>query len=105
MSGINVIISIITLSVALTFSSFSVEANDCSISINTKASVRCLQSKIISLEKRLEKVTKTQLVLPKGAVVNFNAKTCPVGWGEYKKSKSNIVNINTNHDIIQCQKS
>jgi chorismate synthase len=105
MSGKNVIISMITLSVALTFYSFSVKANNCSISINTKASVNCLQSKIESLEEQLEKITKNQLIIPKGAIIDFNAKTCPVGWGEYQENKSGIVKINTNSDIVKCQKS
>jgi len=100
----NIFTSIIAVSVLSIFCSFSAKATDCSISINTKASVKCLQRKVSSLEARLEKTKKDQLVLPKGAVIDFNAKTCPVGWGKFKKDKSGIISINTNDEIIKCEK-
>ncbi len=105
MTGKNIITSIITISVALTFYSVNVRADDCSISINTKASVKCLQRKVISLEKRLAKTKKNQLVLPKGALIDFTTKDCPVGWREYKAVKNDIISINTVNNVIKCQKA
>jgi len=100
-----VITSLIAVSVLLTFNSFGANADDCSISINSKESVKCLQRKISKLEKQLAKNNKYQIVLPKGAIVEFKAKTCPTGWGEHQINRNGIVNLNMNKDIIKCQKS
>jgi len=101
----NLITSIITISVALTFNSFSVKADDCSISINSKESVKCLERKISKLEKQLEQSKNAQLVLPKGAIIDFNVKTCPNGWSEYKADIKGFVNYSSDHGIVKCQKS
>lgn len=105
MTNNKVITSIITVSVALTLYSFNVKADDCSISINSKESVKCLQRKISNIEKQLEQSKKTQQVLPKGAIVGFNDKTCPVGWNEYQENRREIININIGDNLIMCQKS
>jgi hypothetical protein len=105
MKNKKLITSIIAISMALTFNSFSVKAVDCSLSINSKESVKCLQKKISKLEKQLEQSKKYQLALPKGAIVDFNAKTCPNGWIEYQENTKGIVNLKVDNDIIKCQKS
>jgi len=105
MTNKKIIISLIVVSVILTFKSFSAYANNCSISINSKESIKCLQRKISKLEKQLAKNNKSQIVLPKGAIVEFQAKICPTGWEEYQINKNGIVNLNMNKDIIKCQKS
>ncbi len=100
MTNFKLITSLITASVILTFNSFSAKASDCTISINPKESVKCLQRKVSKLEKQLAQNKKYQVVLPKGAVVDFNAKACPNGWDEYQVNKNGIVNLNINKDII-----
>jgi hypothetical protein len=99
------ITSFIITSVALTFNSFSVKADDCSISINSKESVKCLERKVSILEKKLEQSKNSQFAIPKGAIIDFNGKTCPNGWGEYKANKKGFVNYSSAHDIVKCQKS
>ncbi len=100
----NKVISVITtVSLALTFYTFNVKANDCSISINSEESVKCLQRKITGIENQLHQSNKYQLVLPKGAVVAFNVKSCPDGWTEHQSKKS-IVTIKADHNIIMCEK-
>lgn len=96
---------IITTSVLLTFNSFSVKADDCSISINSKESVKCLERKVSKLEKKLAQSNKTQLVLLKGAIIDFSGKTCPDGWSKYKVNKKGFVNYSSADDIVKCQKS
>ena len=105
MTNFKLITSIITASAILTFNSFSAKASDCSISTNPKESVKCLQRKMSKLEKQLAQSKKYQVVLPKGAIVDFNAKACPSGWEEYQVNKNGIVNLNVNKAIIKCQKS
>jgi len=105
MTNNKVISSIITVSVALTLYSFNVKADDCSISINAKESVKCLQRKISNIEKQLEQSKKYQLILPKGAIVGFTVKTCPVGWAEYQENKKEMSNVKTNNNVIMCEKS
>ncbi|WP_206482921.1 hypothetical protein [Thalassotalea sp. G2M2-11] len=105
MTNLKLITSLITVSVILSFNSFSALASDCSITSNSKESVKCLQRKISKLENQLEQRKKFQVVLPKGAIVDFNAKNCPNGWSEYQDNQNGIVNLNINKDIIKCQKS
>jgi len=100
-----IITSIISASIALTFFSVNVEANNCAISINSKESIKCLQRKISSLEKRLEQSKLNQFAFPKSAIVDFNAKSCPVGWSEFQELKSSIVNTTAGNNIVKCQKS
>jgi hypothetical protein len=96
---------LIAATVILTFNSFSAYADDCSISINSKESIKCLQRKISKLEKQLAKYNKYQVALPKGAIVEFKVKACPDGWDKYQFNDNGIVNLSINKGIIKCQKS
>jgi len=105
MTNNKVITSISTVFLALTIYSFNVKADDCSISINSKESVKCLQRKLSNIEKLLEQNKKDQGALPKGAIIKFNIKTCPVGWIEYQENKRDIITVNTDNNVIMCEKS
>jgi len=105
MTNKKVITSLISASILLTFNSFSAYADDCSISINSKESVKCLERKISKLEKQLEESKESHLVLPKGAIITFKAKACPVGWNDHQLNENGIVNLNMNQNIIKCEKS
>lgn len=104
MTNKKLIASLIVVSVFLTFLSFNTYADDCTLTINSKESVKCLQRKISKLEKLLEQSKKSQVVLPKGAIIVFKAKACPNGWEEYQVNNNGIVNL-TNKDIVKCKKS
>lgn len=95
---------VIISSIFLTLSPSIASANDCSIAINSKESVKCLQRKIIKLEEQLKQSKKYQVALPKDAIIEFNAKACPVGWENYEINNNGIVTLQ-NKDIIKCQKS
>ena len=104
MTSNKVIFFLIISSIFLAINSSDVIASDCSIKINSKESVKCLQRKIMKLEEQLEKSKKYKIALPKGAIIEFNAKACPIGWENYEVNKNSIVNLQ-NKDIIKCQKS
>lgn len=84
--------------------SFGATASDCSVSINSKESVKCLQKKISTLEKELEQSKKYRVVIPQGALISFKAKTCPNGWADYQANQNGIVNLSINKDIVKCLK-
>jgi len=97
------IIPMIATSLALILNSFSVRADDCSISINSKESFKCLQRKISKLESELDKRKKYQMVLPKGAIVDFSRKICPKGWVKFRVNKNEVANSGQREGIIKCQ--
>jgi hypothetical protein len=59
-------------------------AEDCTLAIKTDGAVRCLERKIAKLEKLLEQSQKSNVVMPKDAIVEFQADKCPAGWVAFK---------------------
>ena len=76
--------------------SFSALSSSCEIEINSKASIKCLERKIDSLERKLNDKKQSTLTLPTGA-------KCPNGWLPYQPP-SGIVNVRVNQDLIMCEK-
>ncbi|WP_284209214.1 hypothetical protein [Thalassotalea eurytherma] len=83
--------------------SFSALSSGCEIEINSKASIKCLERKIDSLEQQLKDNKQRNLKLPTGAVVNFKGGKCPNGWLPYQPP-AGIVNVRVNQDMIMCEK-
>lgn len=79
-------------------------ANDCSLMSKPERAIKCLQSKVDELEKKL-KASKTHSAnFPKGAVIEFNAKVCPMGWTAFPSQPQGIVNLNGATSTIRCEK-
>lgn len=99
------LISIVLSSVLFTFQSPKAVADDCSISINTKESISCLQRKVKKLEKQLEQIKRPKVFLPKGAIVDFNTKSCPSGWVRYQTDKNTTKSVKAYGHLVKCQKT
>lgn len=97
-------ISLVGISLLFTVHSPKAVAFDCSISINSKESIRCLQRKVNELERKLEESQRSIIDLPKGAVIDFNAKSCPSGWVKYQNPKNTIVDSKAVGNLVKCQK-
>jgi len=99
------VIPMTCMAIVLLLNTFSAKADDCTISITSKESFKCLQRKISILESELNKMKKLQGGLPKGVVVIFNRKSCPAGWNKYRLNKSGVKKISLAENFIKCQKS
>jgi len=98
------VIFLLFTSVLFTVHSSKAVAYDCSLSINSKESISCLQRKVNKLEKKLEESKRSEFDLPKGAVIDFNAKSCPSGWVKYQNEKKAIVDLKVGGNLVKCQK-
>jgi len=87
-----------------TLFSANIFANDCVLFAKAKESARCLQDKVVKLEKELAQSKKLHLMLPKGAVIEFNASTCPSGWQTYMPAPNGIVTMKSGNNLIKCEK-
>ncbi len=97
-------ISLVLSSVLFTVHSPNAVADDCSISINSKESISCLQRKVNQLEQKLEQSKHSKVILPKGAVIEFRAKSCPSGWAKYQSEQNAIVNLKVGSNLVKCEK-
>lgn len=97
------IFSVTLASMILIFNSPNAIADDCSLSINSKESILCLQRKISNLENKLKKIKSSKATFPKDTVIDFKAKTCPSGWVRYQAEQNSIVNLKVGN-LVKCQK-
>lgn len=82
----------------------TVKADDCSIKASAQESARCLERKLNQLEKAFADYRKKHVSLPKGAIVELKATSCPNGWAKYQQNDNGIVNLNTHKNVVKCEK-
>lgn len=85
--------------------SISASAEDCSVKLIAKEQTRCLERKIVKLEKVIETLSKQSSLLPKNTIVELDATQCPLGWTKYQSHQNNINNRSVTPTTIKCKKS
>ncbi|QOL24718.1 hypothetical protein LP316_10285 [Thalassotalea sp. LPB0316] len=99
MKKLNVIVA---MGFSLLISGYSI-ANDCTLAINEQEAIKCLERKIKSLKQQLHEKEKSGLI-PSGAIITFQSKSCPIGW-QPTQTKNNIVTISPGQNTISCIKN
>jgi len=82
--------------------STSTYATNCALTVNDEEAVKCLERKIDKLEKKLKLANKSNYQLPRGAIIQFDAKHCPNNW-QRVETKNDIVKLNSTA-YITCKK-
>lgn len=85
--------------------SMSANAEDCSVKLSAKEQTRCLERKIVKLEKVIETLSKQSSLLPKNTIVELDATQCPLGWTKYESHKNNINSRSVAPTTIKCKKN
>lgn len=98
----------VAISIVIIFTALNVYANDCSLFANQKAANRCMEEKLSDLKRQQNNTT--HIIIPKGAVIDFNAKTCPNGWSEFKHQQKitddkNELKVDADYTLIKCEKT
>ncbi|MCF6455621.1 hypothetical protein [Pseudoalteromonas sp. MMG024] len=85
--------------------SMSASAEDCSVKLSAKEQTRCLERKIVKLEKVIETLSKQSRLLPKNTIVELDATQCPLGWTKYQSHQNNISSRSVAPTTIKCKKN